>query len=1052
MKIIKKIDLNVKHIAHIADIHIRNVKRHIEYEEVFEKLYSELRTLKESHRDFVIYLGGDIVHTKLDMSPELISVTYKFLKSCADIAPTLLILGNHDCNLNNKSRLDALTPIVESLNHPNLFFLKDTGVYRTNTVDFIVWSILDEHKNYIVPPKGKNKQILFYHGAIDTAATDQGFKIKNNKVNLEKISEFDYVMLGDIHKYQYLNENKTIAYCGSTVQQNFGESLYHGFLLWNIETGFSKFIELHNNYGFYTLEVNRGKWIKESMPASFCSNPSIRIKVHDTTQSDITKLVTGLKTNANISEIKIQKIPSKTDLITTKTVKTGDIRDVEYQNQLILSYLQKTYAIDSELKNQLISINRELNTNIDISKTIKNISWIPIKFEFSNMFSYGVGNEINFDSMEGIYGLFASNAAGKSSILDALMFCIFDKCSRTFKAGQVLNNKMDAFTCNFEFQIHGKSYFIDRVGIKDKKDHVKVDVNFYTYENGTQVLLNGTNREETNSIIREYLGNYDEFILTTLSLQNNNSNFVDKAQRERKDLLSQFLDLNVFEDLNQLATSELNQLKAVIKEFSKQDYPTKIANALADKKNSNKLLKEYTDKKNNLLIQSNKLSDEILELSKMLKPINNDILLFDLNELNNQIFDINDKIQKSNEKIQELSAKKSDLQSKLDGYTLELNNRDEMLLIKNAEYEEKYKNEISTLIYSLEKNTIKIKNNKEKVQLLDAHQYDPNCQYCIENQFVKDALFAKKELVDLLKIQTNIEDNINRAKKQLEKYAGSIADLSEYNGYKNEILSLSGKISELDNKIKEFSIFQLNANNSISDINGKIKSYNDHKDYIEFNKSINSKIDEKQLTRKDITDDMRQIEDLIATHSAQVKIAEKLLKDAKENVEKLEIFEQKYKAYEFYTKATNRNGVPYDIISEILPQIETEANEILSYLVDFKIILDTDGKSINIYIMYDDAKIWALELASGMEKFISSIAIRNAMLSYSNLPRPNFIAIDEGFGVLDSENMASLYTIFQYLKTQYKFILVISHIDALKDMAENQIEIYKDNGFSKVIF
>jgi DNA repair exonuclease SbcCD ATPase subunit len=87
-----------------------------------------------------------------------------------------------------------------------------------------------------------------------------------------------------------------------------------------------------------------------------------------------------------------------------------------------------------------------------------------------------------------------------------------------------------------------------------------------------------------------------------------------------------------------------------------------------------------------------------------------------------------------------------------------------------------------------------------------------------------------------------------------------------------------------------------------------------------------------------------------------------------------------------------------------------------------------------------------------MEKFISGIAIRNALLNYSNLPRPNFIAIDEGFGVLDSENMSALYNIFQYLKTQYKFILIISHIDALKDMAENQIEIYKDGGFSKVFF
>ena len=46
-----------------------------------------------------------------------------------------------------------------------------------------------------------------------------------------------------------------------------------------------------------------------------------------------------------------------------------------------------------------------------------------------------------------------------------------------------------------------------------------------------------------------------------------------------------------------------------------------------------------------------------------------------------------------------------------------------------------------------------------------------------------------------------------------------------------------------------------------------------------------------------------------------------------------------------------------------------------------------------------------LELTSGMEKFISSLAIRVALINVSNLPRPNFLAIDEGFGTLDSENL-----------------------------------------------
>jgi len=88
MKVIEIIDLDITHIAHIADVHIRNVKRHDEYVSVFDKLYIKLNELKQSHPKMAIYLGGDIVHTKLDMSPELIRITHGFLKSCADIAPT----------------------------------------------------------------------------------------------------------------------------------------------------------------------------------------------------------------------------------------------------------------------------------------------------------------------------------------------------------------------------------------------------------------------------------------------------------------------------------------------------------------------------------------------------------------------------------------------------------------------------------------------------------------------------------------------------------------------------------------------------------------------------------------------------------------------------------------------------------------------------------------------------------------------------------------------------------------------------------------------------
>ena len=104
--------------AHIADTHIRNLKYHFEYKEVFKQLY---KSLKEEKVDYIIHCG-DIAHTKTQISPEFVDLCRDFFENLAAIAPTYIILGNHDGNLRNDSRQDALSPIVKAINNPNQTF------------------------------------------------------------------------------------------------------------------------------------------------------------------------------------------------------------------------------------------------------------------------------------------------------------------------------------------------------------------------------------------------------------------------------------------------------------------------------------------------------------------------------------------------------------------------------------------------------------------------------------------------------------------------------------------------------------------------------------------------------------------------------------------------------------------------------------------------------------------------------------------------------------------------------------------------------------------
>jgi predicted MPP superfamily phosphohydrolase len=186
-------------IYHISDIHIRNLKRHKEYKTVFDRTVEVIKSTLQPND--VIFLGGDIVHAKTDMTPELIQAVQEFFKMFADIAPTILITGNHDTNLNNKSRLDALTPIVNALAHPNLFYLKHSGVYKIADKHFTVMSVFDKPNDFIKANEFEGDfKIALHHGAVNNAMTDIGFRLVNDNVTTDIFNGYKLTLLGDIHK------------------------------------------------------------------------------------------------------------------------------------------------------------------------------------------------------------------------------------------------------------------------------------------------------------------------------------------------------------------------------------------------------------------------------------------------------------------------------------------------------------------------------------------------------------------------------------------------------------------------------------------------------------------------------------------------------------------------------------------------------------------------------------------------------------------------------------------------------------------------------------
>jgi len=213
---------------HCADIHIRNVSRHGEYREVFNRFYDVIGEHKTSND--IIYVGGDIAHSKNDLSPELVDLASEFLYSLPQILPTIVIPGNHDHLASNPNRLDAISPIINNLvGTEDLFYLKQSGIWTVGDTAFVHMSQYDDPEDYISADEvgGDYENVVaLYHGTVDKSMTDTGYAV-DSEVSLEMFEGYDMSLLGDIHRPQYMDLSETVAFSGSLIQQNHGEDLGH---------------------------------------------------------------------------------------------------------------------------------------------------------------------------------------------------------------------------------------------------------------------------------------------------------------------------------------------------------------------------------------------------------------------------------------------------------------------------------------------------------------------------------------------------------------------------------------------------------------------------------------------------------------------------------------------------------------------------------------------------------------------------------------------------------------------------------------------------------
>ena len=763
-------NLEIEVIYHLGDIHIPGtLEREEEYENVLNKT---IEMINMDKRKKMIVICGDLFHDKTKPYQEANILARNFMQGLGDVVETIIIQGNHDINIDNENRKDSIKSALLQLKtkYP-IHYLTENKIYKINGINFGLTKMTNE---FPTPTGIKNLFELYiglYHGTLYKSRTDEGYEFNNSsKIKGSDFKDYDIVMLGDIHKYQYLNKEKTIAYSGSLVQQNFGETINnHGMLLWDLKTKTSKLIEVPNDYIYKTHLIT--DILDYEIPDITNKLCRLRILYKGVKRLDLIKYEKEIKMRYNIIQFVKQEI--------TEDIKINkNMKEEEIMNKKFMDIYRDFLKINKLTENQKVSEMLENIIDEEQKKVSKEKKEIKIhELEFENLLTYGSNNKINFDKLGGINILAGVNGLGKSSLIDIILFTIYNECSKG-EGKDILNIRYDKGYSILRLELNGEKYTIYR-GINkgktsvcllkeyaekhtinnelkrienEKKNKLKVknnniiikdDIQEKTIQNEKNICESG--KFNIDKQIKTLFGEYKDMIMTSVILQNG-TNFMDLDYKDQKKILTNILGLNLFENVRTFCSQKhrnytTNILKIIEKEITNIEYNDLI-------KNENNLLNEIDKNFKNI----NQEHYDLLKEKHIIEYKLNDNRIINLDKIICEKKMLEKKNEKFNEEMEVLNLnEKTKLEEDKNKYE------------KNIEHIQIIINELTKEIKkSNSDNNEKLK--KEKVQLeKNINMLNDNINNLNEN--INKLSVKNNEILNTILINKN---GINKIKKEYE--------------------------------------------------------------------------------------------------------------------------------------------------------------------------------------------------------------------------------------------------------------------------------------------
>lgn len=822
----------IKTIYHLADIHIRK-NRHDEYKLVFNKL---CKKIKEDCENSLIVIAGDILHEGL--SPDNIMITKNFFVDLTKITDVCVIIGNHDqSSRSNFDATDYLTPILLKLDTTHNLFLLDNKMNNLYQYNNILFGYTTTHASHVisVPAKFKNKtKIALWHGIVHGATAFNEFPLSNSKTfNQDDFKQYDIVMLGDVHKHQYLNKAKTIAYSGSLIQQSFGESqLEHGFIKWDIETKKGKFVRMPNDYAFLTIDIIDNKIVNKI--DTYPKFANIRIRHKNTTDDFLLKSHQDLTKKTTILEYHCEK--QDDDIVITvggNNQKLHTIKNDEMAIKIIDTYVDDLYKKNPEMQVKQKDVMNKINQMLkdekysysDIERVIKLIS-----LEFDNFNSYAANNYVDYTKLNNIVGLFGQNYVGKSSLaIYVLLYAIFGEIDSSISKSEFVNATKNNIRTKITLELNKKIYVIERHGNFKKKDRTNFVSNVKLIEDGNDI--SGKTVTDVEKKIKQLFGTAQELMQVCIMSQNDNFNFINTKDTLKREYICDILKLNIYNDISLKAATKVKSILQKIYDRQHVIYQNKKDRSILFAEEYDQLEKT----KKSLLNEINKQTIESEKISRRKIEI----------ELNIEKMDISDNSD-SDEEYDDIIEQITKIKDKINTNT-EIETKLILKLNKYDNIDDKYK-----------------KFNKKK-----------DNDICILEKEIHTLLAERVENVDCCVNINDINKNISKGK-------------NESNEFKQQLKTIQKKIKKLDSKIK---VIDETHNNK-----SKYDKYQKNIENIDrckqkLNDMIDSNFNQKPMDQQDIVKKIEQCQSDITKKElqlSQLQTSEHINKKYKKYLEKVD--------------------------------------------------------------------------------------------------------------------------------------------------------------------